>query len=175
MSTPHELQQELVSWLRGAERVVVLGLGNPLRRDDFAGVRLVRQLRRLLAKRGAISDRLILVEGGSAPENVLGLVVRARPTHILVVDAADMGHRPGSISIIRPERAGSLHTPSTHTLSVRFLCSYLARLTGARILVLGIQPKTVVFGEGLSPEVENAVKCLTRLLAEILRRGVSLE
>ena len=28
---------ELREWLRGAEKVVVAGIGNPIRMDDFAG------------------------------------------------------------------------------------------------------------------------------------------
>jgi len=154
--------------------LVVLGLGSPLRRDDFAGIAVLRALRRLLTEKGQLTgsgERVLLVEGGSAPENVLGLVARARPTHVLIVDAADLGLPPGSAALIRPEEAGSAHLPSTHTLPVRFLCSYLSRLTGAKTLVLGIQPKDIGFGEGLSPELEDAIKHLAGALVEALERA----
>jgi len=166
------LGEKLARWLEGAERVVVLGLGSPLRRDDFVGVAVVRELRRLLAERARSGDeaagRVLLLEGGSAPENVLGLVARAEPSHVLIIDAADLGREPGSAALIRPEEAGSSHLPSTHTLPLRFLCSYLASLTRARLLVLGVQPKDLGFGEGLSPEVAEAARHLAELLAELL-------
>ena len=138
--------------------MVVLGLGSPLRRDDFAGIAVLRALRRLLTEKGQLAgsgERVLLVEGGSAPENVLGLVTRARPTHVLIVDAADLGLLPGSAALIRPEEAGSAHLPSTHTLPVRFLCSYLSRLTGAKTLVLGIQPKAVSYTHLTLPTTER--------------------
>ena len=159
------VREELARWLEGAERVVVLGLGSPLRRDDFVGVAVVRELRRLLAEK---ARRVFLLEGGSAPENVLGLVARAGPSHVLIIDAADLGREPGSVALIRPEEAGSSHPPSTHTLPLRFLCSYLASLTRARLLVLGVQPKDLGFGEGLSPEVAETARRLAELLAELL-------
>ncbi len=166
------VREELVRWLEGAERVVVLGLGSPLRRDDFVGVAVVRELRRLLAERARKGEeaagRVLLLEGGSAPENVLGLVARAGPSHVLIIDAADLGREPGSVALIRPEEAGSSHPPSTHTLPLRFLCSYLASLTRARLLVLGVQPKDLGLGEGLSSDVAKAARRLAELLAELL-------
>ena len=40
-----ELEGELERWLSDARRVVVTGIGNPLRKDDFVGVEIVRNLR----------------------------------------------------------------------------------------------------------------------------------
>ena len=169
---PRGLREALATWLRSADRLVLLGLGSPLRRDDFVGVAVVRELRRLLSEMGAWPrDRLILLEAGSAPENVLGLVARARPSHVLIIDAADLGLPPGSAALLRPEEAGSAHLPSTHTLPVRFLCSYLASLTGAEMMVLGVQPKDLGFGEGLSQEVKAAVRKLAKTLAEALEEA----
>ena len=38
------IESSLKDWFSGAERVVVAGIGNPFRRDDFVGVDIVRNL-----------------------------------------------------------------------------------------------------------------------------------
>ena len=42
----YNIQEELKKWLSKAERVVVAGIGNPMRMDDFVGVKIVQDLRK---------------------------------------------------------------------------------------------------------------------------------
>lgn len=61
--------------------------------------------------------------------------------------------------------------PSTHAMPLSMLTRYLARKTGARVLILGVQPKRLAFSLGdtsLSEEVRSAVDRLVKLLCEIL-------
>ncbi|HDI00814.1 MAG TPA: hydrogenase maturation peptidase HycI [Candidatus Bathyarchaeota archaeon] len=160
-----ELVKQLREWLAGAEKVVVLGVGNPLRRDDAVGLAVARRLKELGAD--AIEGVCVL-EAGSAPENLLGKVVSLKPSHVIIVDAAAHGSRPGSIRLIRPGDARSAHLVSTHTLPLGFLCSYIEREARSRIIVIGIQPADIGLGEGLSPEVDLAARELAKLLYELL-------
>ena len=69
-------------------RRAVLGVGNPLRRDDGVGVEVAAGVRG--------TDWEVLTAGLSV-ENALGIVRRLAPDLLVVVDAAEMGLPPGSV------------------------------------------------------------------------------
>jgi hydrogenase 3 maturation protease len=137
---------------------VVVGVGSTLRSDDAAGLHIALALRAL-----ALPNVFVLL-GDTAPENVTGEVRRARPTHVLFVDAADLGESPGSVRLLDAAEVGGMSS-STHTLPLGVIADYLTRELGCRVLFLGLQPKSVAFGEGLSHEVSSAVAETTRALA----------
>ena len=145
--------------------MVVVGVGNPLRRDDFVGVEVVRRLRRKLPSSG--EGRVKLIEAETVPESFTGPVARFRPSHVIVVDAALHGSEPGQARLVEPEAVkGPLF--STHAPSLRLFCSLVRASTGAEVVVLGIQPKDTRFGEGLSPELEEAADVVAEALARAL-------
>jgi len=165
LETLGHIKNELRRWLEGAGKVVIVGVGSPLRRDDSAGLAVVRELEMLGA---SDIEGVELLEAGSAPANILGKLDSLGPSHIILIDAADHGSRPGSVRLVRPEEARSGHIITTHTLPLGFLCSYVEREAGARTIIIGIQPKDLGLGEGLSPEVERASRSLARALYEVL-------
>ena len=79
------IETELREWFRGAERIVVAGIGNPIRMDDFAGVKIVQDLK------GQVSDKVMLIECETVPESFIQQIIDFKPTHILLIDAAILG------------------------------------------------------------------------------------
>ena len=159
---PYSVERRLKEWLAGARRVVVAGIGNPLRRDDYVGVWIVRKLR------NRVSSSVYLLECETVPESFLDPIVRFRPTHILLIDAAILGLEPGSARLIEPHQVVGPPPISTHTLPLTLFCEYVVRLTGARVALLAIQPKDSSLGEGLTPELEETAKQLTEILLRVL-------
>ena len=143
--------EELTKFFKGAKRVVIVGVGSELRGDDAAGLEVVRRLKRILTSR-----RVMLVEGGAAPENFTTKIKRFNPTHIVFIDAADIGGEPGSVTLIAPERI--VGSAFTHRLPLSFLADYLKTQINARILVIGIQPENLKFSDKISQRVEKAIK-----------------
>ena len=39
------IKTQLKTWLHGAEKVVVAGIGNPIRKDDYVGLKIVEDLK----------------------------------------------------------------------------------------------------------------------------------
>lgn len=72
------------------ERAVIIGIGNPLRRDDNVGVEIVKRLKGTITK-----DNILIIEGESVPENFIEPITEFNPSHILLIDAALMGLKPG--------------------------------------------------------------------------------
>lgn len=148
-------------WLPDAERVVIAGIGNPIRMDDFVGVKIVQDLR------GKVSDKVYLIECEIVPESYIQQIVDFNPTHILLMDAAILGLKPGESQLMNPEQLTSFPAFSTHVLPLRIFCEYLAKATKARIALLLMQPKLTDFGEGLTLEVEIAAKGIARALINL--------
>ena len=80
-------------------RCVLLGVGNELCRDDYAGMAVVHKLK----EQGEFPG-FLAVEGGSAPENVTGVITEFHPDAVIVVDAAFCGLRPGEYTVLSPDR-----------------------------------------------------------------------
>jgi hydrogenase maturation protease len=147
-------------------RVVVVGVGNPYRRDDAAGLVVAQRLRQ------------------EAPSHVTVIELEGEPTALLeawrsahtvvLIDAVFSGAEAGTIYRL-DARAGAipqeLFRYSTHAVSVAEAIE-LARALGQlppRLVVYGIEGKDFSAGVGLSPEVEGRVAELSeRVLQELL-------
>jgi hydrogenase 3 maturation protease len=156
-----DVQKALKEWLANAERVVVAGIGNPIRSDDFVGVKIVQNLQ------GKISERVYLIECETVPESFLQPIVEFNPTHVLLIDAAIIGLKPGETRLIDPERIADFPVISTHMLPLRIFCEYLTATTKAKIALLLIEPENVEFGEGLTPDVQAAAEKIVNILLKL--------
>jgi len=156
------VQKELKAWFSDAKRVVVAGIGNPIRMDDFVGVKIVRGLR------GKVSEKVYLIECETVPENFIQQITDFNPTHILLVDAAVLGLKPGNSRLIKSEQLAMFPVFSTHTFPLRIFCEYVAKTTKAKVVLLLIEPKEADFGEGLTPEVEASAQEIVNALLRVL-------
>ncbi|MEA2090420.1 MAG: hydrogenase 3 maturation endopeptidase HyCI [Thermoproteota archaeon] len=155
-------EEELQNWLLDAEKVVVAGIGNPLRKDDFVGTKIVRGLQK------KTSSAVCLIECETVPESFIQPIIEFKPTHILLIDAALLNQKPGSFRLVDPEELANFPAVSTHALPLRMFCDYLKKTTQAKIALLAIQPKEGDFGEGLTQELKKTAKRLIRFLLQIL-------
>ena len=156
----YNVQEELSKWLERAERLVIGGIGNPIRGDDFVGVKIVQNLKE------RISKKVFLVECETIPESYIEQIIDFNPTHILLIDAAVLGLKPGHSELREPEKLTATPAFTTHMLPLRIFCEYLSKATGAKIALLLIEPENTDFGEGLSPEVDAVAKKITKTLLE---------
>jgi hydrogenase 3 maturation protease len=139
-------------------RVVIVGIGNPLRGDDGCGPAVIGKLK------GRV--RATCLDAGQAPENYTGKIVKEAPDTVLLVDAVHLGREPGTYEILEAseiERSGF----TTHDMSPRMFIEYLKGETGARIYLVGVQPERVAFGSEMSHKVKESVEEITRLIKEV--------
>lgn len=135
-------------------RLAILGVGNPLRCDDAAGVLVAR---RLSSKEFADdTSHFLICNAGHAPENWTGKLREFAPDLVLFIDAADMGEETGSVQWIPEERIDGM-SASTHSLPLSILARYLTLELRCKVMFLGIQPGSVEIGETVSPRVLLAV------------------
>jgi hydrogenase 3 maturation protease len=144
-------------------KVAVLGIGHELRGDDAVGIVVARGLEPLAASR----DWLLVIDAGPVPENFIGTLRRFKPDLVLLVDAAQLDERPGSVRWVDWRDTVAL-TTSTHTLPLTVLCSYLVSELGCEVAILGIQPTCTVIGASLSLSVRRAAHSIVRALVDML-------
>jgi len=135
---------------------LLIGVGNPLGRDDGVGLYVARGL--------AGAPGWEVIPAGLSLENALGQVSRRRPDLLVLVDAAEMGLPPGSFRRLS-WRATPLMLGSSHALPLGFLLDLIAGAAHEVVLV-GIQPQDLSLGEGLTPEVKEGADGLIALLRE---------
>lgn len=141
-------------------KIVLLGVGNPLRGDDGAGPQLIQQLK------GKIDA--VLLDCGEVPENFLDEIAKIHPDIVLIIDAVNLGMNPGAVSILEEESLGGMGW-STHHASLRPFIKYVKADTEANVLVLGIQPKSTEFGSKISDEVEETLGLLEHVITKNFR------
>jgi hydrogenase 3 maturation protease len=152
------LEGTLAARLRG--RVTVLGIGNPLRGDDAAGCLVARNL--------SPAPGLRSIEAEDVPESHLGAVTASRPDTIVLVDAVDLGAPAGSLALVETSDLKGF-TPTTHHVPLDVLARWLARETGADVVIAAVQPQRIGWGDPVSQEVGEAA----RLLAATLNRALA--
>jgi hydrogenase maturation protease len=150
--------------------VVVLGIGNVLRRDEGAGVHAVRRLARELGTLPGVA----CIDGGT-----LGVALARdleRGDALIVLDAADMDGAPGSVVTLEGERMdlflGAPGARSAHGAGLRDLLAVAAlagRLPERRALI-GIQAQCLDWGTCPSAPVEHAVATACERARNLIQR-----
>ena len=156
------LEQRLREYFGEDERrVVLVGIGNPMRGDDGVGVKIIERLEEM----GLTGVMLLNTE--TVPEAFTGKVESYEPTHVLLLDAANFGGRPGETRLIDSTHIGG-QAISTHSLPLSIFISYIEKSLGITVLLLGIQPKTVTFGDEMTTELAEASKRIAETLNRVL-------
>lgn len=135
----------------------VWGLGNPLLKDDGAGLEVIRLLQEEAPKGFSLRSCEL------APGNYLGTLAREQPQTFILVDASDMGLPPGSVRRFPLSRIDS-PTFTSHDLPLDELLEK-ALPPGCTATVIAIQPESTDFFIGLSEPAANAAKQVAALIA----------
>ncbi|MDD5634254.1 MAG: hydrogenase maturation protease, partial [Candidatus Omnitrophica bacterium] len=114
------LKATLRNELKNAGKVAILGIGSELRGDDAAGVLVARKCERCFEKVGHVK----VFHGSTAPENFTGEIKKFKPTHIIMIDSADIKKSAGEVAVIDLNNIGGVSF-STHRLPTKIMAEYL--------------------------------------------------
>lgn len=149
----------VVDLLRGCagEQLLVVGVGNPSRGDDAAGL--------LLGRGVAEALRAAYIAGEDVPEHYTDQMRTGPATQVLFVDAVDMGMPPGHIALLRVDDLDDTSI-STHKVSLAVLARLLEAMSGKQVRLLGIQPRSLGWGHEVSEPVRAGVERFVRALTQ---------
>jgi hydrogenase 3 maturation protease len=158
----------LKKWLRDVDKLVILGVGNPLRSDDKVGVLIIESLNNNSSKVKIINCREV-------PENYLGEIINYNPEKILFIDGISAGLPVGEPIFLQFTQNSPQEdiTLSTHSLPLQVSANFIQNSIGASTALLGIQVASTNFGKKLHSSVKKTADSLTSLLNEILSNSLN--
>lgn len=154
-------------------RVIVLGLGNILLRDEGVGVRVIEAL----AERYYLPAEVEVVDGGTVGMDLLDTL--AGCDHLLICDAVQTGAPPGSVVKLADAEVPALFQTrfSPHQLGLAEVLATLILIeeAPAAVTLIGVVPSDMDLGAELSPEVAAVVdQAVDRLATELWALGFPL-
>jgi hydrogenase maturation protease len=148
--------------------IVVLGLGNLLRRDEGLGIRAMERLRACYT----LPDAVQLVDGGTLGLELLSYLEGAE--RVLILDAALTNGPPGTLLRVAGDQVPSFFgmRTSAHEIAVADLLA-VTRLRGTEpheLVVWGMQPAALELGWELSEPIAAHLDALVAAAAAELER-----
>lgn len=150
-------------------KIVVLGMGNVLLKDEGLGVHIAQALKE--ASPSPDVD-LEVLDGGTSPQVFLLLEGADK---LIVIDAVRGGGQPGAVYRFAPEDIAletGMHT-SVHQIGLLESLRMMDYL-GSRprdTVIIGVEPKEIGWGLELSPELEQKVPQIVELVWKEIHSG----
>jgi len=148
--------------------ILVLGVGNILLSDEGAGVRAITRLK----DKYTFPSEIELLDGGTSGMDLLPFI--ENKSHVLIIDSIkDKDNLPGTIKRIdlNDSFCSFRQKLSPHQIGLPEILA-MAEMRGCfpqSITLFGIVPKDISTGLKLSPEVEQKLEELSRILVKELR------
>lgn len=148
--------------------ILVLGVGNILLHDDGVGPSLVEGLAREYKGAGG---QVEFLDGGTQGLALLGRIADRRA--LVILDAVATGHEPGAVCVLEGQDVLRFATsrPSTphegNAGELLATAAFLGELP-EKCYIIGVEPKSLRTGVGLSRDVHRSLKAALRTAREIL-------
>jgi hydrogenase maturation protease len=150
------------------KKIGVIGIGNPLRRDDGIGIIL---LEKLIEQKKFLPKEIELIDGGTGGINLVH--VFARLDIVFIIDAVQLNDAPGAYRLFTADEIKTnknfffLSTHENQLPQVIEMSKQLGELP-KQIFIFGIQPKDTSYGKNLSNDLQTKINTLlTSLQNEI--------
>jgi hydrogenase maturation protease len=147
------------------KKVLIIGVGNPFRQDDGIGPLLIENL-----KSKNLPDYVDLLDGGT---DGLSLIENIKEySECLIIDAVNMSQNPGVLKVFTSKEATlkiNSDSLSTHGFGIAEVISMIEALEiKSKITIIGIQPESVDYAEGLTDSLSpNVNKYIETIMMEI--------
>lgn len=135
----------------------IIGVGNPLRKDDGIGIVLLDYIRKESER---LPETVSFVDGGTGGMNLLHLLNRF--DLVIFLDAVNFNGVPGETRFFSFDEIISqkeISMVSTHNADIFQIIKLSQELKECpdQIFVFGVQPADVSFGEGLTDMIQNKI------------------
>jgi len=130
-------------------RTLILGIGNLLLCDEGVGVHVARAL-----QREQLPENVITLEVGTAFLDALPEIELA--DRIIIVDAMEAGHAPGTVYRIPFEDCAKRDMlVSLHGFDLSRAIYLAGRESAPEAVVIGVEPSRIDWGIDLSPKIQE--------------------
>ncbi len=145
-------------------RTAIVGVGNILMRDDGVGVHVAREL-----LEADLPGDVEVTDAGTSADAAFSLESSDR---VIVVDAARLGGSPGTVYRLTVDEAAAASegVRSCHDMGlIQTLRIATAASSCPKVLILGVEPKEIDWGLGLTEDVAAAVPRVIEIVQQELK------
>jgi len=159
---PSDFEREFKGRLKGANKIVVMAVGDELDPRDCLGYLAGKKIASLDLK----GIEVLITE--QMPENFTSEVRRLGPSHVVLIDATEMGKKPGELAFIDSGQIVATRV-STHALPLSAVMDYLRGELHVEASLIGIQPAEASdVGGGRQPSnVQRGIDRIAHAFKEI--------
>jgi hydrogenase maturation protease len=144
---------------------LIIGIGSILRGDDGIGSRVIDEL-----EKHSLPENIALERGDLSGLDLLKYFPKFK--NIIIIDAADMKEKPGTIRIfdLKDIKNNAFQDAvSTHGMALPETLALSEKLDiKSQIKIIGIQPKDVSFNLNLTDKIEELIPSVVKLITEII-------
>ena len=151
-------------------RTLIIGLGNPLLRDDSVGLRVAQELEPRFADDNSVEVSEDYWGGLRLMERMIGY------DRVIIVDAIMADREPGTIHLLSPDDIPTQRSASAHDVNLPTALEF-GRIAGAKlptsedIILVGVEAGDIqTFDESLSPKLEHALPQAVETVMSLLKR-----
>ncbi len=147
--------------------IMVIGVGNLIQMDDGVGIHTLRELEKL-----DLPEEVELFDGGTLGIDLMPFIEGREK--LIFIDSVKAEEKPGTIFKFEPDDLNYDDAPKTsvHQIGLIESLQMISMIGKApdKIVIFGVQPKTINWGEELTPEIQSAIpKLIPHLLQEIYK------
>lgn len=144
-----------------SKKILIMGVGNLLLKDEGFGIHIVRGLKKL-----ELPENVELLDGGVLGPNLLGYIENIEK--LIVIDIVNATMKPGKIFRIKPEQIKNKSQKSFLSFHQIGLLETLnmAEILGGKFetIIFAIQPKSIEMGMELSEELKEKIPEMIKLV-----------
>jgi len=164
-----DFESELLKRLKNCKKLVICGVGNIMKGDDYVGPFIVDLLSERL--KNLTHDKVALFNCEEIPESFVEKIIQEKPTHILFIDAALFDCKPGTFKVFNITDIVN-RLVSTHNVPLTLLIEYISRRLEytPEVFIIGIQPYRIELSETMSTPIKKTAYDIVDILLKILKR-----
>jgi hydrogenase maturation protease len=148
--------------------ILILGIGNILLKDEGVGVHVVRKLKEM-----SLPENVEVLDGGTAGLDLADFIAGRKK--LIVIDAVNAGEKPGTIYRLTEENLNIKFKAIMSFHEIDFLDAlYMSIVMDEKpeeIVVIGIEPKDMSDGTELSPEIEERIPDIIKIVMKELNHS----
>jgi hydrogenase maturation protease len=145
--------------------ILILGIGNLLLKDEGIGVHVVERLKEM-----PLPEHVEVLDGGTSGLDLVDFIEGRKK--LIVIDAVNAGENPGTLYRLTEENLDIKPKAITSFHEIDFLDAlHMSEVVNSKpeeIVVIGIEPKDMSSGLELSPEIEERIPEIIKLVMKEL-------
>jgi len=155
------------------KKICVIGVGNPLRRDDGVGLVL---LDKLIIKKNELPKGLEFFDGGTGGLNIIHIFPDFNT--VVFLDAVNFNGKTGESRLIKIDdikRKNDTYFSSTHSIDILKAVEISEKMgeKPENIFIFAVQPSDVSFGNSITEELSGKIDSIFENLIKNLNKIVT--